>query len=117
MGEDRRIVVRLPSGYASDTQRRYTVVYVIDGGPEQDFPHLAGLAQSADVNGTFAPLILVGIETVRRRSEITPPVSDPAAYEAELGPLREARRSFGGSSPRRSSPGSKPVIAPAATMP
>lgn len=79
MGADRRILVRLPSGYASETQRRYTVIYVIDGGPDQDFPHLAGLAQSAEVNGTFAPLILVGIETVQRRSEITPPVSDPAA--------------------------------------
>ncbi|HYI65232.1 MAG TPA: alpha/beta hydrolase-fold protein [Allosphingosinicella sp.] len=85
MGADRRILVRLPGGYASEPQRRYDVVYVIDGGPEQDFPHLAGLAQSAEVNGTFAPLILVGIETVRRRSEITPPASDVAAYEAELG--------------------------------
>jgi uncharacterized protein len=85
MGSDRRIVVRLPAGYGSDTARRYNVVYVIDGGPEQDFPHLAGLAQSAEVNGTFEPFILVGIETVRRRSEITPPASDVALYEAELG--------------------------------
>ena len=58
---------------------------MIDGGPEQDFPHLAGLAQSAEVNGTFEPVILVGIETVRRRSEITPPATDVALYEAELG--------------------------------
>ena len=85
MGSDRRVVVRLPGGYASDTARRYKVVYVIDGGPEQDFPHLAGLAQSAEVNGTFEPFILVGIETVRRRSEITPPASDVPTYEAELG--------------------------------
>jgi predicted alpha/beta superfamily hydrolase len=85
MGSDRRLVVRLPAGYASDPARRYNVVYVIDGGPEQDFPHLAGLAQSAEVNGTFEPFILVGIETVRRRSEITPPASDAAMYEAELG--------------------------------
>lgn len=85
MGADRRIVVRLPAGYAAEPQRRYEVVYVIDGGPEQDFPHLAGLAQSADVNGTFEPLIIVGVETVRRREEITPPVADPAPYIAELG--------------------------------
>lgn len=85
MGSDRRVVVRLPAGYATDTARRYNVVYVIDGGPGQDFPHLAGLAQSAEVNGTFEPFILVGIETVRRRSEITPPSTDLAAYEAELG--------------------------------
>ena len=85
MGGDRRIVVRLPGGYAAEPERRYDVVYVIDGGPEQDFPHLAGLAQSSEVNGTFAPFILVGIETVRRREEITPPVAEPAPYVAELG--------------------------------
>jgi hypothetical protein len=85
MGANRRIVVRLPGGYGAEPQRRYDVVYVIDGGPEQDFPHLAGLAQSADVNGTFEPLIVVGIETVRRREEITPPVANPAPYVAELG--------------------------------
>jgi predicted alpha/beta superfamily hydrolase len=85
MGQDRRIVIRLPAEYGSEPNRRYDVVYVIDGGPEQDFPHLAGLAQSAEVNGTFAPLILVGIETVKRREEITPPVANPALYAAELG--------------------------------
>lgn len=85
MGGDRRIVVGLPSGYADAPDRRYDVVYVIDGGPEQDFPHLAGLAQSSEVNGTFAPFILVGIETVQRRAEITPLVADPAPYVAELG--------------------------------
>lgn len=85
LGADRRIAVRLPTGYGTDPRRRYPVVYVIDGGPEQDFPHLAGLAQSADVNGTFDPFILVGIETVKRREEITPPAADTAAYVAELG--------------------------------
>ncbi len=85
MGQERRISVRLPTGYADKAAARYDVVYVIDGGPEQDFPHIAGLAQSADVNGTFEPFILVGIETVKRREEITPPVADPAPYVAELG--------------------------------
>ncbi|HEX8444265.1 MAG TPA: alpha/beta hydrolase-fold protein [Allosphingosinicella sp.] len=85
LGQDRRITIRLPTGYADKPDRRYDVVYVIDGGPEQDFPHLAGLVQSADVNGTFEPLILVGIETVKRREEITPAVADPAPYVAELG--------------------------------
>jgi hypothetical protein len=85
LGENRRIVVRVPSDYSANPGRHYDVVYVIDGGPEQDFPHLAGLAQSAEVNGTSTPFILVGIETVRRRHEITPPATDSAAYAAELG--------------------------------
>jgi predicted alpha/beta superfamily hydrolase len=85
LGQDRRIAVRLPTGYSEKPDGRYAVVYVIDGGPEQDFPHLAGLAQSADVNGTFEPFILVGIETVKRRQEITPAATDVSAYTAELG--------------------------------
>jgi len=85
LGQDRRISVRVPAGYAAEPVRRYDVVYVIDGGPEQDFPHIAGLAQSAEVNGTFKPLIIVGIETVKRRAEITPAVADPKLYVAELG--------------------------------
>lgn len=87
LGQDRRIAVRLPSDYAKRADARYDVVYVIDGGPEQDFPHLAGLAQSTEVNGTFEPFILVGIETVKRREEITPPVRTPAPYLAELGQM------------------------------
>jgi predicted alpha/beta superfamily hydrolase len=85
LGTDRRVVVRLPGGYDAEPAKRHNVVYMIDGGPEQDFPHLAGLAQSAEVNGTFEPFILVGVETVKRRSEITPPARDTAAYAAELG--------------------------------
>lgn len=84
MNGPRRISVRLPAGYRDEPNRRYGVVYAIDGGPEQDFPHLAGIAQSTEVNGTFEPFILVGIETVKRREEITPPVRNPAPYLAEL---------------------------------
>lgn len=83
-GGERRIVVRTPAYYDAEPDRRYTTVYVIDGGPEQDFPHIAGLAQSADVNGTFEPLIIVGVETVNRRAEITPPVKSAKLYEEEL---------------------------------
>lgn len=94
MGGDRGIVVRLPASYAAEPARRYDVVYLIDGGPEQDFPHIAGLAQSAEVNGTFAPLIIVGVETVERRAEITPPVANPAPYLAELGATPGAAARF-----------------------
>ncbi|MFK8029966.1 MAG: alpha/beta hydrolase [Gammaproteobacteria bacterium] len=81
----RRISVRLPAAYASEPDAHYPVVYVVDGGPEQDFPHLAGLTQSRDMNWTFAPFILVGIETVNRRHQIVPPATDVETYVAELG--------------------------------
>ncbi|MCB2114527.1 MAG: alpha/beta hydrolase [Parvularculaceae bacterium] len=85
LGGERRIVVRTPFYYDKEPERRFTTVYVVDGGPEQDFPHLAGIAQSRDVNWTFDPFILVGVETVNRRAEITPPASDVDLYREELG--------------------------------
>jgi len=85
LGMDRRLTVRLPFYYGEEPERKFPVVYVIDGGPEQDFPHIAGIAQSRDINFTFEPFILVGVETVNRRYQITPPVSDPEFYAKELG--------------------------------
>lgn len=85
LGTDRRLTVRLPFYYGAEPERTFPVVYIIDGGPEQDFPHIAGIAQSRDLNFTFEPFILVGVETVNRRYQITPPVSDPEFYEKELG--------------------------------
>ncbi len=73
----RRVSIKMPVQYASNPEQRFSVVYAIDGGPEQDFPHLAGLLQSVDINYTMEPLILVGIETVKRAAEITPIASDP----------------------------------------
>ena len=85
LGADRRITVRLPAEYANEPERAFPVVYVIDGGPEQDFPHIAGIAQSREVNFTFEPFILVGVETENRRHEITPTAVDPEAYTEMLG--------------------------------
>ena len=81
----RRITIRLPAEYKADPERAFPVVYVIDGGPEQDFPHIAGIAQSREMNFTFEPFILVGIETENRRHEITPTALDPEAYTEMLG--------------------------------
>ena len=85
LGMDRRLTVRLPYGYDKAKDKSYPVVYVIDGGPEQDFPHIAGIAQSGDINWTFTPFILVGIETINRRHQIVPPAADVKTYEKELG--------------------------------
>jgi hypothetical protein len=81
---DRKIVIRLPAEYAAEPERRFRVVYVLDGGPEQDFEHIAGIVQSREMNYSFEPFILVGIESVNRRHELSPPVADPAPYEEAL---------------------------------
>ncbi|MFZ1743003.1 MAG: alpha/beta hydrolase-fold protein [Pontixanthobacter sp.] len=82
---ERRITVRLPPGYVEQPEMRFPVVYIIDGGPEQDFPHIAGIVQSRDMNYSFDRFILVGIETINRRSELSPQVRTGAEdYYKEL---------------------------------
>jgi predicted alpha/beta superfamily hydrolase len=78
LGEERRINVRLPSGYgsAAAAERRYPVLYVLDGGVDQDFPHIAGLAQHGEISGTFDQFIVVGITTRNRIWELTTPTQD-----------------------------------------
>ncbi|PZQ54931.1 MAG: esterase [Phenylobacterium zucineum] len=80
LGDVREINVRLPDGYAAGG-RAYPVLYLLDGGLEQDFGHIAGLAQLGDVSGTFGPFIVVGVQTKVRRAELTPPATD-ARYRA-----------------------------------
>ncbi|CAM3867177.1 alpha/beta hydrolase [Litorimonas haliclonae] len=80
LGESRRVSVRLPDRYVSEPDKTFPVLYLIDGGPQQDFPHIAGILQSTDINWTIEPMILVGIETRNRQAELTPPATDPS-YE------------------------------------
>lgn len=72
----RTINIRLPAGYEQQPNRRWPVLYLLDGGVDQDFPHIAGIAQHADISWTFEPFILVGIQSVRRPFELTFPASD-----------------------------------------
>ena len=73
LGEEREVNVRLPAGYdKAGNARKYPVLYVIDGGMEQDFLHIAGLAQHAEMSGTYDTFIVVGIATKKRIWELTP---------------------------------------------
>ena len=53
------------------------VLYLVDGGAEQDFFHIAGLSQLTLVNAERQPMIVVGVRTHDRRAEITPDARDP----------------------------------------
>ncbi|HEX8262758.1 MAG TPA: alpha/beta hydrolase-fold protein [Allosphingosinicella sp.] len=77
LGEAREINVRLPASYAlAKADRRYPVLYLLDGGVEQDFPHIAGLAQHGEISWTFDEFIVVGIATKKRIWELTIPTRD-----------------------------------------
>jgi len=72
----REINVWLPPGYDGG-EARYPVLYLLDGGREQDFHHISGLAQLGTVNGTTRDVIVVGIASVDRRNELALPTENP----------------------------------------
>ena len=73
LGETRRINVYLPPGHPSASDSRLPVLYMPDGGMQEDFPHVAGLVQVSVGNGTMRPFLLVGIENTARRRDLTGP--------------------------------------------
>ncbi|MCV0388064.1 MAG: hypothetical protein K5821_17105 [Nitrobacter sp.] len=71
-GDEQIITVRLPRGYADNPQRRYPVVFSVDGGPDQDFELLSGIAAEAEFSTSFEPFILIGVQTKDRYRQLTP---------------------------------------------
>jgi predicted alpha/beta superfamily hydrolase len=73
----RRINVYLPEHY-SEAGRSFAVLYLLDGGEKEDFLHIAALAQITAAYGEGEELIVVGIEGVDRRQDLTSPSSLPS---------------------------------------
>jgi predicted alpha/beta superfamily hydrolase len=76
MGETRVINVWLPDGYVGG-KARYPVLYLLDGGVDQDFLHVVGANQLGAVWGRSQPAIVVGIASRDRRNELVGPTTDP----------------------------------------
>lgn len=76
LGDTRRLNVYLPAHYG-DASRRFPVLVLLDGGEQEDFHHITGLAQVTAFNGAVEELIVVGIEGADRRRDLTSPSSDP----------------------------------------
>ncbi len=81
--ETRHINVLLPKRY-STTDSHYPVLYMLDGGLEEDFSHVAGSIEKLVEMQQIAPLILVGIENTERRRDLTGPTS--SASDREIAP-------------------------------
>lgn len=85
MGETRRINVYLPPEYDQPPARRYPVLYMPDGGVQEDFPHVAAAVDRLVRAGQVAPMLVVGIENTQRRRDMTGP-SDVAS-DREIAPV------------------------------
>lgn len=68
VNELRVLNVWLPSEYSSDS---LTVLYMLDGGVQEDFPHLANTLADLIKLKKIKPVILVGIENTQRRRDLT----------------------------------------------
>lgn len=77
LGDTRRLNIWLPPSY-KDGGKTYPVLILLDGGVSEDFLHIAGLAQVTSAYGRGQELIIVGIEGVQRRHDLSPPTDDPA---------------------------------------
>ncbi len=73
LGEARRINVYTPPGYDGSAGVRYPVLYMPDGGVEEDFPHVTADIDAAVRAGEMRPVIVVGIENTERRRDMTGP--------------------------------------------
>lgn len=78
LGGERRVNVALPKGYAGST-RRLPILYLLDGGvKDEDFPKISDFVSALIAAGKLAPMIVVGIEGVDRKHDLTHPATFPA---------------------------------------
>lgn len=92
VGESRTINVWMPPGYAGKADS-LPVLYMLDGGLQEDFPHIANTIAELVADKSIPLMLLVGIENTQRRRDLTGPTE--VAKDKEIAPV------VGGSEPFR----------------
>jgi len=72
-GEPRLINVHVPAGYSAGTTIQLPVLYMPDGGVDEDFPHVVNTVDSLIARHAIRPVIVVGIPNTERRRDLTGP--------------------------------------------
>lgn len=82
--ESRRLNIYLPEGYKSGDTTEYPVVYLLDGGMDEDFIHVVGLYQFNSFSwiDVVPRSIIVGIVNTNRMRDFTFPTSVPEDKDA-----------------------------------
>lgn len=98
LNEKRTINIYLPEDYNADDSAKYPVIYIIDGGMEEDFFHITGIVRfnTQPWINRFPRSIVVGIENTNRRRDCTFPVANLDFVE-KMGFKKEQFQSYGGS--------------------
>lgn len=77
LGEKRILNIYLPEGYDAKDTVHYPVIYLLDGGADEDFIHIAGLVQfnSFEWINRVPKSIVVGIANTDRKHDLSFPTS------------------------------------------
>jgi uncharacterized protein len=77
LSETRILNIYLPEGYKKDDSTKYPVIYLLDGGIDEDFIHVAGLVQFSTFSWVkrLPKSIVVGIANTDREHDMTFPTS------------------------------------------
>jgi predicted alpha/beta superfamily hydrolase len=84
VGETRTINVWTPPGYTGK-DGLLPVMYMADGGINEDFPHMANTFDKLIATKSIPPMILVGIENTQRRRDLTGPTT--VEKDKEIAPV------------------------------
>src|SRR4051812_16264853 len=74
LGQRRVVNVYLPPGYREGSER-YPVLYMPDGGVKEDFQHIMGIVDVSIKNEVIRPMLIVGVENIERRHDLTTPTT------------------------------------------
>src|SRR5690606_31686756 len=98
LNEDRKINIYLPNNYVENDTLTYPVVYVLDGGMDEDFFHIVGIVRfdTQPWIARFPNSIVVGIEGNTRRRDFTFAVPNIDFLEKE-GFQKASFPAYGGS--------------------
>ena len=94
VGETRVINIWTPPNYDA-SKDAFPVLYMPDGGIQEDFPHIANTIAALIQSKKIKPIILVGIENTQRRRDLTGKTE--VKEDKEIAPIvggSEAFRSF-----------------------
>lgn len=76
--EDRALNIYLPASYSKTSDKKYPVIYLLDGSADEDFIHVAGLVQFGSFSWIqmIPETIVVGIGNVDRKRDFTYPTNN-----------------------------------------
>lgn len=99
LNETRVLNIMLPEGYAEHPEQRYPVIYLLDGGQQEDFTHMAGAVQFASFPWVerLPSAILVGIANTDRKRDMTFKASPGFVWPKWMHAYSEAYKTAGGS--------------------